>query len=52
MPCRMSEDILRQLEDMSVIGLRRRYEQREVVPGDVIKALYGKIDAASPAWIH
>src|SRR5688500_17886146 len=44
--------MLRKPEDLSVIGLCRRYEQRDAAPTDVIKALYCKIDATSPVWIH
>ena len=44
--------MLREQEDLSFVGLRRRYEQRDVVPSDIIRALYCKIEATGPAWIH
>lgn len=43
---------MRNVEDLSIAGLRRRYERREATPGDVIGALYRRIAAGSPAWIH
>ena len=44
--------MLHEHEDISVIGLRRRYEQRDALPNDIIRTLYCKIDATSPVWIH
>ncbi len=43
---------MREVEDLSVVGLRRRYEKREVTPTDVVGALYHRMETGSPAWIH
>jgi allophanate hydrolase len=48
----MSEVALPELEDLSVASLCRRYARGDAAPVDVIRSLYGRIDARGPIWIH